>query len=92
MEMFEAKDNPMFPPALTSRLRFVRYSKAVPCACCGRKSRHHWTLTCSFSAKTFTNLPVFKSSAILAPMTPVCSAHPLSPEITVRRSPSKRSG
>ncbi len=53
VRLFDAKPNKMFPDWLTARLRFLRYARAVPCACCGRLRKHHWTMLMSFRVGIF---------------------------------------
>jgi hypothetical protein len=79
--MFEAKPNKMFPDWLTARVRFLRFRKAVVCAECGRKRKHHWTLLCAFQAHTMAKFIPAKSGKVHAPLTAVCRDHLLAPEI-----------
>jgi len=82
VQILEAKPNPMFTEWQRAMTRFLRYSRAVPCAECGRRSRHHWTQLVSFKAHNLSG-PSFMlhstgSVKIHAPLTPVCGSHPLS--------------
>jgi hypothetical protein len=81
VELFEAKPNRLFDPALTAVVRFVRLSAAVPCAECGRRSKHHWTMLVPFTVQVMpTHAFVLTSSGVrYAPLTPVCRAHLLAP-------------
>lgn len=72
-----ARKNPMFSELQRLGILFVRYKTAVPCALCGRRSRHHWTSWVRFHAadisKCFIRLEFgrkwFPRGA------PVCRAH-----------------
>lgn len=83
----------MFQPWQTAITKFLRYTKPVRCAYCGKVSRHHWTQLRFFRiAEGFEkkvdgevikwNSPVgFLGTETFPPLTPVCRSHMLSPII-----------
>lgn len=77
----DAKPNPMFSEELLQAVRFLRYSRAIPCVACGKKVRIHWTMLCEFKAVDFENSHFVTRDypQVFAPLTPVCSDHPLHP-------------
>jgi len=78
VEIIEAKPNKMFTEAQRQSVRFMRFNRSVPCAECGKKRKVHWTMLCSFRAANFGGSSfVRKTGAVRAPLTPVCSDHPL---------------
>jgi hypothetical protein len=79
VQIFEARPNRMFTEEQRATVRFLRYSKAVPCAECGRKSKTHWTLLISFKAKTMAAIIPKDSGKVHMPLTPVCRSHLLAP-------------
>lgn len=81
--LFAAKPNALFDEALQRAVRFLRYSAAVACAECGRRSKHHWTLLVLFTAKVWpkNGFDLTGSGTHLAPLTPVCRAHLLAPVV-----------
>ena len=78
VQVREAKPNKMFREQERALVRFLRYSHAVPCAECGRKSKTHWTMICEFQAQTMTQFAMVPGKRLL-PMAPVCRAHPMAP-------------
>ncbi len=72
----EAKPNKMFTEEQRSLVRFLTYSEAVPCSMCGRRSKRHWTMLCSFAAAEFEGFTL-KTGRVLLPFAPVCTKHPL---------------
>lgn len=50
VEILEVKPNKMFTPWQHATTRFLRFSKPVACAVCGKKKRIHMTLLVSFQA------------------------------------------
>ena len=79
VEILEAKENVMFTEEQRAAFRFLRYSQKVPCAECGkRRNSVMWTMLCGFYAHTMTGFTTTKGKA-LAPLSPVCGEHLLSP-------------
>lgn len=83
VELLEAKPHPMFTEWQRATLRFLRYSQAVACAECGKRSKHHWTSLFAFQAmdtkgKSFVLRS--KTGKVHPPLTPVCRNHPMSPD------------
>lgn len=81
------KPNKLFDEWSHNTTRFLTFSKAVPCAECGKRSKHHWTSLASFSVmleRLFTLVP---SEKVHLPFTPVCSRHPIGPAIVPERKP-----
>jgi hypothetical protein len=76
-----ARPNKMFPDWMTERLRFLRYAVAVPCACCGRRRKHHWTMLMNFQAVIFGKhqFTAEPEPQVHPPLAPVCRDHPLAP-------------
>lgn len=80
--MYEAKPNRMFSEAQRAAVRFLRFSRAVECAECGRRSKSHWTSLFSFQAMDMKSNVFFlrsKTGKVHPPMTPVCHSHPMAP-------------
>lgn len=76
--VFEAKPNKLFSERQRAAVRFLRYSSAVPCAECGRMSKHHWSMIVAFQAKIFPKgIGGFIQShgMVHLPLTPVCRDH-----------------
>jgi hypothetical protein len=82
VRLLSAKPNRMFPEWMTERVRFLRFSDSVPCAECGRKRKHHWTMLCAFQAHTMAPLIAKKSGTVHLPLAAVCRQHLLAPEVT----------
>jgi hypothetical protein len=81
VQILEAKPNPMFSEAQRQSVRFLRYSRHVPCAECGKKKRLLWTSTFTFIAHHFGALVMTQSGKSHPPLTPVCTDHPMSPAL-----------
>ncbi len=79
VQIFEARANRLYTEEQRAIVRFLRYSRAVPCAECGRKSKTHWTLLISFRAKTMAAIIPKDSGKVHMPLTPVCRNHLLGP-------------
>jgi len=81
VQLYSARPNKLFTDEQTATVRFLRYTQAVPCAECGKRSRRHWTVLYSFTAARrvpglFT---LQESGQVHLPLTPVCLDHPLAP-------------
>jgi len=79
VEILEAKPNEGFTEEQGSWIRFLRYSRAIPCADCGKKRRVMWTMLCAFKSMTADSI-VTVSHKSFSPLTPVCQDHPLGPD------------
>jgi hypothetical protein len=77
--LFEAKPNAMFTAAQTRCIRFLRFSRSVPCAECGKRTKHHWTALYSFKALSMTMIVAKESDKVHAPLAAVCRSHLLKP-------------
>ena len=91
--LYEAKPNPLFTEAQRATVRFLHYSRAVACAECGRRSKHHWTSLFSFLAMDTRGRSFVLQSAtgkVHPPLTPVCSSHPMAPAETPPLPPRER--
>lgn len=80
VQLIEAKPNKMFSEDQRASIRFLRYSRAVKCAECGRKRKLHWTSLLSFKAidmKTPSFVARSATNIVHPPLTPVCTDHPL---------------
>jgi len=90
----EAKPNPMFTEEQRVLVRFVHYSAAVPCCECGRRSKKHWTMSCSFAAHSFPatfSVSLAKSGKVHLPLAPVCTSHLLAPaDLPLARKKAKQ--
>jgi len=75
--LYQAKPNPMFTEEQRSAVRFLRYTASVPCAACGKRRQHHWTMLVSFSTVSMEFLVAQPSDPVHLPLTPVCRDHPL---------------
>jgi len=83
VSLHEAKPNPLFSEAQRATVRFLRYSRAVPCAECGRKSKSHWTSLFSFEAMDAQGRSFVlrsKTGKVHPPLAPVCGRHPMAPK------------
>lgn len=76
-QYFPPAPNPMFSPLQHLMTRFVRYQESVPCACCGRMSKHHWTSLVRFKAIRLDSFWVEKRAPWIPAGKPVCRAHPM---------------
>lgn len=78
VSILECKPNKMFTEWQRQGIRFLRFSRPVPCAECGKKKRTHWTALYEFRAGDMTkSMFVLKMGKIHQPLTPVCDEHPL---------------
>lgn len=77
----EAKPNPMFSEEQRAWIRFLTFNRCVVCQACGKKKRGMWTMLCEFRASDMgANVFVLQNfPKIFAPLTPVCSIHPIAP-------------
>ena len=71
--------NPMFTEERRRLIRFLRYDKSVPCAECGKRNKAHWSMLCTFIAKSMGNSFFLESGKVHMPLTPVCQDHLLAP-------------
>jgi len=69
------------PNRLTRAVVFLRYSQAVPCAECGKRSKYHWTMLLSFAAHRMAPgmFTLAESGQVHIPLAPVCRDHLLLP-------------
>ena len=74
------KLNPMFDEWQTAITKFLTYCRPVRCAYCGRMSKHHWTQLKFFRVAEMDSPTIRDGKELLAPLTPVCRKHILSPE------------
>ncbi len=81
VQILEAKPNKMFTEDQRQSVRFLRYSRYVPCAECGKKGRLMWTMLCTFIAHNLGSFALAQSGKRHPPLTPVCSAHPMGPAL-----------
>jgi hypothetical protein len=79
VHLLDPKPNKMFPQWMTDRLRFLRFYNAVACAECGKKSKRMWTMLVQFKAQTMSQFAMIDGKS-QAPLTPVCTDHPLAPD------------
>ncbi len=77
--VYETRPNRMFTDAQRAGIRFLRFTQAVPCAECGRRSRAHWTVLYSFKALSMAVMVPRESDKVHMPLTPVCQQHLLKP-------------
>jgi hypothetical protein len=89
LDLFEAKPNKMFAEEQRQAVRFLRYSQAVACAECGKRSKHHWSALYSFEALSLAAaLVATESGKVHMPLSPVCRSHILRPAQISRVEPS----
>jgi hypothetical protein len=81
VQILDAKPNKMFPDWMTERVKFLRFTEAVQCAECGKRSKHLWTFLAAFQGHTMASLVPIKSGKVHPPLTPVCRSHMLAPEV-----------
>lgn len=77
VEMLSAAPNALFTEEQRACVLFLRFSAAVPCGACGKRSRHHWTMRVSFQAQAMPGLVCVPLGPPLLPLAPVCRDHPL---------------
>jgi hypothetical protein len=77
----EAKPNPMFTEQMRQSVRFLCYSKFLPCAACGKKVKVHWTMLCEFKVGNMeaSQFVLQWYPQTFPPLTPTCGDHPLKP-------------
>lgn len=83
VDICEAKSNPLFTEEQRAAVRFLRYSKPIACAHCGKKKRTMWTMLCAFRSIEMSNrfsIDSKRDGKAFAPLTPVCADHPLAPD------------
>lgn len=80
LQILEAKPNKMFTEEQRQGYRFLRYSRFIECAECGKKRKVMWTMLCEFEAYTMeSNGMSVINGKVHPPLTPVCGEHPLGP-------------
>jgi len=81
VQFIPPKPNKMFTEAQRQTVMFLRYSQAVPCAECGKRSRYHWTMLLSFQAQSMRPgmFTLAVSEQVHLPFAPVCRGHLLLP-------------
>jgi hypothetical protein len=89
VQILEAKPNKLFTADQRAWVRFLRYSRAVPCAECGKRRRLHWTMLFSFEAKSMGFVIPVPGRGAHLPLTPVCASHLLAPA-AVAAPPARR--
>ena len=77
----EAKPNKLFSEEQRAIVRFLHYSKPVPCAECGKKRKAHWTMLCEFRVQGLGQFIMIPGKNRLLPMAPVCQSHCLAPAV-----------
>jgi len=94
VQFLSAKPNQMFSEAMTQVVRFLRYTQAVPCAECGKRSRYHWTMLVSFQAQRLQPgmFTLAVSEQVHLPCAPVCRDHLLAPAALPAYERKKRHG
>ncbi len=75
----EPKPNKMFSEYHRALVKFLRFTQAIPCQECGRRNRSHWTMLCSFEAKSMGFLVPTNGAKVHLPLAPVCQSHLLAP-------------
>lgn len=76
------KPNKMWPDEIRYLIRFyvaAKGEKLAPCPVCKSRKRGRWTMLCPFHAHTLGQFVVQKFETTFAPLTLVCSEHPISP-------------
>ena len=81
VQLLPARPNKMFGAEMTRAVVFLRYSQAVPCAECGKRSKYHWTMLVSFQAHRMQPgvITMVVSETVHLPLAPVCRGHLLAP-------------
>ena len=80
VEILEVAPNPAFTDEQRAWVRFLRYSRKVPCAECGKRRRILWTMLCEFRAPTLRPgdfVVRADEGAVHPPLAGVCQDHPL---------------
>jgi hypothetical protein len=86
----QMKPNPQWPDEIRYLIRgyvAAKGEKLPPCPVCGSKKRGRWTMLCPFRAYTFSTFVVKPATTaedpltpiVFAPLTLVCSDHPINP-------------
>jgi hypothetical protein len=75
VEFLPPKPNPFFTEEQHRATSFIRYSKPVPCAECGRRRKVMWTQRWSFCVMEESTYTLRPSAKIHIPGTPVCTSH-----------------
>ena len=79
IDFLPAKPNPLFTEQQRRATSFIRYSKPVPCAECGRRRKLMWTQRWSFRVMEMSFVVLQPSAKVHLPGTPVCTSHILAP-------------
>jgi len=81
VQFLPAKPNAMFSEEMMRAVVFLRYTQAVPCAECGKRSMFHWSMRCSFQAQSMRPgmFTLAVSEKVHLPFAPVCRGHLLLP-------------
>ena len=80
VEIVEAKPNNFFTEAERSSVRFLRFSRSVPCAECCKRRTALWTMLCAFRCMDLVSFKMLPSTKHHAPLTAVCQGHILMPD------------
>lgn len=93
-QYFDPMPNPMFPDWLTGLIAFARYPEAVPCALCGRRTRHHWTMKVPFTAVDVKagQFQVPEGKTVFRQGSPVCRDHLMVPAWRTPTADDSKSG
>ena len=89
VEIIEASPNKMFTEEQRFWVRFLRYSRWIKCAACGKKRKVMWTMLHEFIAVTMDGIAGTGHTGPYPPLTPVCGDHPIGPPT---ESESKKAG
>ena len=81
VEILETKPNKMFSEEQRAWVWFLRYSRAVPCAECGKKRKVQWTMLFEFQCMKLESFASEMSANRHMPLTPVCGDHPIGPAV-----------
>lgn len=75
----EAKPNKLFTEQQRAMIRFLIYSRKIPCAECGKLRTKMWTALYQFRAVTVHPNDFVLREPVTShpPLTPVCDDHPL---------------
>ncbi len=87
-EFRQAKPSNSWPEEIRYLLRFyvaAKGEKLPPCPVCQSRKRGRWTMLCPFSAKTFGPFTLIEGGEH-APLTLVCSEHPISPTAAIMKA------
>ena len=78
-QYYEARPNKMFPPQLTSLIRFVRFKEGEFCSHCGAKRKKQWTMLVPFHAVDMLQFTTTRSDKELPALSPICDKHMMAP-------------